>query len=317
MSGTGSTWRARFAAVGLAIAALAAPTGAFAESNSVRSAQTQARSVAPSVPDDTSIQKAAEVPVSAPFRGQFGHASLYLPTFFHPTGGTYDVIFHFHGLNRAQETNIERAQVNAAVVSVNIGIGSDPYEKAFMHPGAFDALVRNAARMIASSGRAEGATVGRIALSAWSAGFGAVSAILRSKSPKLDQVDAVFLADGLHAGYKDEKAHTVEPSSLFKYAKIADAAKRGEKLFVLTHSAIPTVGYPSTTETIGELIRIAGAEKTRTGTEGPRGMREIYETNVGDFHVKGYEGQGVKDHIDHIWGMGDTMYPYLRARWTR
>jgi hypothetical protein len=46
-------------------------------------------------------------------------------------------------------------------------------------------------------------------------------------------------------------------------------------------------------------------------------MREIYETNRGDFHVKGFEGMTAKDHIDHIWAMGETMYPYLRARWTR
>ena len=28
-------------------------------------------------------------------------------------------------------------------------------------------------------------------------------------------------------------------------------------------------------------------------------------------------GTGVKDHIDHIWGMNETMLPYLKARWER
>jgi hypothetical protein len=33
--------------------------------------------------------------------------------------------------------------------------------------------------------------------------------------------------------------------------------------------------------------------------------------------VKGFLGTQVKDHIDHIWGMNETMLPYLRDRWSR
>jgi hypothetical protein len=44
-------------------------------------------------------------------------------------------------------------------------------------------------------------------------------------------------------------------------------------------------------------------------------MRQIYFGDAGDFHVKGYEGTGVKDHVDQIRAMGDTMLPYLRKRW--
>jgi hypothetical protein len=44
-------------------------------------------------------------------------------------------------------------------------------------------------------------------------------------------------------------------------------------LFALTHSSIPTVGYPSTTETIGELLRLTSVEKVPSEATGPRGMR--------------------------------------------
>jgi hypothetical protein len=33
--------------------------------------------------------------------------------------------------------------------------------------------------------------------------------------------------------------------------------------------------------------------------------------------LKGYNGGGVDDHIDHIRAMGDTMEPYLKRRWAR
>ena len=74
-----------------------------------------------------------------------------------------------------------------------------------------------------------------------------------------DRVDAVLLADGPHTMY-DAPHHVYEPG-MEKWVRFAESAMRGEKLFALTHSSIQTVGYPSTTETIGELLaRDVGGE---------------------------------------------------------
>jgi hypothetical protein len=253
---------------------------------------------------------------SAPYRAHFGRTDLYIPTFFHPDGGTYDLIVHFHGLSAAQESNVERSHVNAVVASINLGIGSGAYEEAFKDPWSFPHLVKVLEKAIAKSGRTEGAHVGRIALSAWSAGYGSVSAILRVPG-NAKRIDAVLLADGLHSDYVDERRHVVDDAPLAKYAKIAQEAINGERLFALTHSSILTTGYPNTTETIGELLKLVGVEKEPMVSDGPRGMLEIYESHRGDFHVKGFLGTGVKDHIDHIWGMNETLFPYLRDRWSR
>ena len=250
------------------------------------------------------------------YRAHFGHSDLYIPSFFHPTAGAYDLVVHFHGLREAQEANIERTHLNAVVVSVNLGMGSGPYENAFRDSYRWKSLLAAVEENVERSGRAPGARVGRIALSAWSAGYGAVSALLRDKDV-VARVDAVLLADGLHANYKDERRHVVDDSSLKKYAAIADAATRGEKLFALTHSSIQTHGYANTTETIGELLKLANVAKTPEAARGPRSMHQVYVRDRGDFHVKGYQGTGVHDHIDHIWAMGETMLPYLKARWNR
>jgi hypothetical protein len=251
-----------------------------------------------------------------PWRTHFGRTDVYIPTFFEPKNGTYDLIIHFHGLAAAQEANVERSGVNAAVASINIGVGSGPYEAAFKNAWVFPHLVTVIEKAIARSGRAHGAHLGRIALSAWSAGSGSVSAILRSPA-NVKRIDALMLADGLHSDYVNGKKHTVDDAPLQKYLKIADAAIKGDKLFALTHSSILTNGYPNTTETIGELIRLAGVEKEAVVEDGPREMEQVYEADRGDFHVKGYLGVGVKDHINHIWGMNETMLPYLRERWQR
>jgi hypothetical protein len=48
---------------------------------------------------------------------------------------------------------------------------------------------------------------------------------------------------------------------------------------------------------------------------GPRDMHETYVVDRGAFHVKGYEGVTAGDHIKQIHAMGETLYPYLKARW--
>lgn len=256
--------------------------------------------------------RAADALAGEPTHVRVGNADLYVPTFFHAVDGAYDLVVHFHGMASLQEDNFERAQVNAVVVSVNLGVASDAYANAFRAPGSFDALLAQTQRALDKTGRAPGARLGRIALSAWSAGFASVGAILKQRG-MADRIDAVLLADGPHTMY-DASHHIYEPG-MEKWVRLAEAAMRGEKLFALTHSSIPTIGFPSTTETIGELLKLTSVEKEPHAAIGPRGMREIYECTVGDFHVAGYEGQTKKDHIDHIKGMSETLLPLLRERW--
>jgi hypothetical protein len=301
------------AAVGMMAATLTLTSlvGATIHGEPVREGAVKARVVHELLVDETDLDKVA----SHPYRTHFGRTDIYVPTFFHPVDGAYDLIVHFHGLAAAQESNIERSHVNAVVASINLGVGSGPYENAFRDPSSFAHLVKVLEKAVARSGRADGAHLGRIALSAWSAGYGSVSAILRVPA-NVKRIDALLLADGLHSDYVNEKKHTVDDGPLAKYAKIAEAAKKGDKLFALTHSSILTTGYPNTTETIGELLHLVDVGKEPMVAGGPRGMLEIYESDQGDFHVKGFLGTTVKDHIDHIWGMNETLFPYLHDRWS-
>ncbi|MGH7298016.1 MAG: hypothetical protein ACRELB_23960, partial [Polyangiaceae bacterium] len=274
----------------IAILAMTGATGlASADGPAMRSAAAQ----------EAVVRAGGRLLEQEPARVKFGHAELYVPTFFHPVDGKYDLVVHFHGIGVLQEHNFEQARLNAVVVSVNLGIASDVYSSAFRAPGSFDALLAQTQRALDKTGRADGASLGRIALSAWSAGFASVGAILKQPGVAY-RVDAVLLADGPHTMY-DAPHHIYEPG-MEKWVRFAEAAMRGDKLFALTHSSIQTIGYPSTTETIGELLREANVDKTPHEAIGPRGMHEIYESNVGSFHVEGFEGQTKEDHIDHIKG---------------
>jgi hypothetical protein len=286
------------------LGALGIATGASADSTSARAVAAQ----------QAVVHVGATAAISGePSREKFGHADLYVPTFFRPAASTYDLVVHFHGIPSLQEDNFERAGINAVVVSINLGLASDAYSGAYRAPGSFDALLDQIQRAMDRTGRAPGARLGRIALSAWSAGFAAVGAILKQPGVP-ERVDAVLLADGPHAAYI--APHQVYQAGIEKWVRFAESAMRGDKLFALTHSSIQTTGYPSTTETIGEVLKATNVEKVLTPAIGPRGMHEIYESHRGDFHVEGFEGQTAKDHIDHIKGMSETLLPYLHDRWS-
>jgi hypothetical protein len=266
----------------------------------------------PAARADARSDGGADATGGEPYRAHFGWADLYVPTFFEAKNGSYDLVIHFHGLPFLQEANVEQAHLNAIVVSYNLGISSGVYSESFRGPRAFDSTLEEIQRQVQKSGRAPGARLGRVALSAWSAGFAAVGSILATPG-NADRVDAVMLEDGPHANYI--APHVVNDGALTKWVDFGVRAMKGQKLFALTHSSIMTEGYPSTTETIGEMIKMLGVEKVPRSEVGPRSMKEIYEVSRGDLHVKGYLGTSKQDHIDHIKGMSETVLPYLKARW--
>jgi hypothetical protein len=241
-------------------------------------------------------------------------AELYVPTWFSAHPGGYDVIVHFHGLGRLQEGNLDRSQLNAAVVTINLGVSTDLYGNAFRDPQSFQKLLSETQEEIEKSGRAPNARVGRIALSAWSAGFVSVAKIM-SVPANAEKIDAVIVADGFFTSLTNIKKRTVNSTSLERFATLAQAATKDEKLFAISHSSIPTVDYASTEETAAKLLEMTASTKTPSSTVGPRNMHETYVVDRGGFHVKGYEGVTAGDHIKQIQALGETLYPYLKARW--
>ena len=261
------------------------------------------------------VESPKRVESTSPYRAKLAHrGELYVPTWFTPHRGTYDLIVHFHGLGKLQEGNLDRSQINAAVVSINLGVSTELYANAFRDPQSFQTLLADTQEEIDKSGRAQNAKLGRVALSAWSAGFVSVAKIM-SDAANADRVDAVIVADGFFTSLSNLKKRTVNGASIERFATLAEAATKNEKLFMITHSSIPTVDYASTEETAAKLLEMTSSTKTPSKLVGPRNMHETYAVDRGAFHVKGYEGVTAGDHIKQITAMGETMYPSLKTRW--
>lgn len=266
-----------------------------------------------------------------------GHVSipggiLVLPESFQPrTDGQYDLLIHFHGNTAVVRESAEVAHLDAAVAIINLGIGSAPYEEYYAVPGTYEELLESVRVGLERRGLA-GGRLRRVALSGWSAGYGAISTILQVRR-KEDNLDAVLILDGIHCGWENGE---LNHRQMKPFATIAEQAAEGHILFSITHSEIDPVTYASTSATADYLVARAGAARTPSDPardappylelESMKGavskklekqMEPTTEAKRGLFHVRGYRGETKEHHMAHLFQMGATLLPELVARWSR
>ncbi|MGZ8458564.1 MAG: hypothetical protein ACXWZ4_18300 [Gemmatirosa sp.] len=220
-----------------------------------------------------------------------------------------DLVVHFHGAAWLPAQSVAQLGGAHAAAIVNLGAGSGAYHRAYADPSAFDSLLAGAAREL-SAARA-GARLGRVTLVGFSAGHGAIRAILRAPR-HLARVDAVLLLDGMHTSYVPEGSvlatgGALDTANLVAFADFARAAVRGEKRFLVTHSEIFPGTFASTTETADWLLRALGLRRSAVLRWGPRGMQQLAETRAGRFAVLGFAGNSAPDHVDHLHAMPELL----------
>ena len=227
----------------------------------------------------------------------------------------YDLMIHFHGAPTAVEPAFERSEIDGALAILNLGIGSGKYDQEFQYGGSFDGLLARLNVVIHDLCPTAVSAPRRIALSGWSAGYGAVFRILDQAASR---IDAVLLADGLHAGFDpgfDASERRVNMDQMAPFLGFADEALAGHKLFALTHSAIGTP-YASTTETADFLLSQESLKRQTPPAQNFRpGMTLRSRADASGFHVMGFGGGNEAAHCDHLHAFGDTLLPYLKERW--
>jgi hypothetical protein len=225
------------------------------------------------------------------------------------THDAFDLVIHFHGAAWLAEQAVA-ARRNTVAAVLNLGVGSGAYDRAFADAATFDSLLASVTRDVsAATGRAT--RIGRLTLVGYSAGHGAVRAILRDQR-HFGRVDAVLLLDGMHTSYVPdgmvlEKGGTLDTTNLVAFANFARAAMRGEKRFVVTHSEIFPGTFASTTETADWLLRALGLRRTPVLRWGPRGMQQLSEARSGRFELRGFAGNSAPDHIDQLHAMPEML----------
>jgi hypothetical protein len=224
--------------------------------------------------------------------------------------GEADVLVHFHGASWLPFQAASGRQL--VVAAVNVGQGGGAYDQAFSDPAALDKILAAIRARI---------RIRRLYLSGFSAGYGAVRAILRnadgpspgpsghplpaSRGEGSRGVDGVLLLDGLHTSYVGDRK--VDPVAMQPFLDYARAALAGEKRFVFTHSEIFPGTFASTTETSDYLIQQLELKRTAVVRWGPRGMQQISELHIGGLTILGFAGNSAPDHIDQFHSMPEFL----------
>jgi len=226
-----------------------------------------------------------------------------------------DLVVHFHGAPPALGRALGEAGLNAAVAVENLGTISQDYGGAYTVVARLDSLVRRAMELVARSCPGQSYRPRRLALSAWSAGYAAVGAIL--SHPELAaRVDAVLLSDGLHGAFLASGWRELPLNALAPFVDFARRAVSGTRLMAITHTAIQTADYASTTETTSFLIDRLGLERVVfVPTETRSGMELESEAALGNFTVEGYSGGDEAAHARQLHSIGQTLFTPLRRRW--
>jgi len=207
------------------------------------------------------------------------------------------------------------AGLNCVVISVKYSGLSSVYRVPFSEDRRLSATILDEALAAlraepAFSGRVEW---GRLAVSSFSAGFGAVREVLKSPA-YFDWIDGIFMVDSLYCGYVGDGTNRVQegvvhPGLMRDFLRFAQASAAGEKVMIITHCREPTPGYASTRETADYLIEkmnivpqsvdvVVSLPADAAATRGV--LRLFRQAKQRGFSMFGSTGLGAVDHVEHL-----------------
>lgn len=230
---------------------------------------------------------------------------------------SYDLVVHFHGVADAVERQWNAARLDGVLAVANAGTWGRDYKAVYEQRGAYQRLLDRVDAQLAELCPERPARVGRVALSGWSAGYAAIRAMLRDVGN--EPVDAVLLSDGIHASLVGGAGRAVLPADVEPFVAFGQLARRGEKLLSITHSAIRTPDYASTTETTDYLLERLGLPRNPARGATPTGDRVELRSEVTEqgFRLRGYSGESGPEHGWHLHALDETLFADLRAWWSR
>ena len=268
-----------------------------------------ATAAAVTLPTARAADAAAEIAFE---RHPIGRATVSLPTRRANLTEPSPIWLHLHGAPAVLETNFAAMGAPGVLVHLSLPGLSKVYADYFTDPEAFRQLLRATEAVLRRRTQSNG--LGRVTVSAFSAGFGGVRELLRQPEA-LERIDVLVMADSIYCGYAgDIAARQVDEELMAGFARFAQLAGKGEKTFLVSHSRQVPIGYASTTETADYLIaRLEGERRPAARSRWPGGLVLRTEFSAGRFQVLGFDGDGADDHMRHLREIGSLWRRALAA----
>jgi hypothetical protein len=235
-----------------------------------------------------------------------GEGYLYVPESAQDNLDRFNLVVHLHG----QEPVLRELVASKrpfVLYALTLPVGKS-YAPAFSGPALLPGLL---AQIEAAVGERTGrpARLEHLAVSAWSAGFEGVRAIL--SQPEEPRLDAIVLIDGLHA---PREPRALE-ARLAPFVAFALRAAAGERAMIVTHSSIRTPDYASTTETAHRLVAALGGQPLMVWRDDGFGLELVESFTRGELYVRGYAGNDKADHCAQLFLLRNA-FAVLGERWS-
>lgn len=241
--------------------------------------------------------------------------TLFLPGGWRvPASGEATLCVHFHSAVWFGIQEHLRRGLAGPLICFHAGEGSSVYRIPFEDRERFGRWLRLVEAELRRRGAPADTRVTAVDISSFSAGYGAVREIV--KSPEYRRlIRRIVLADSMYASYDAAALKTgvkrPDPDHIAPWVPFAEAAARGEKTFVLTHSEVPTSTYANSAACAAALIAAVGAPRVPVapGSIPAADDPEFplrYLSDLGGFHVWGYAGTNAMAHMTHARHLADV-----------
>ena len=210
--------------------------------------------------------------------------------------GRFDLVIHLHGDELARR-ELAVSRQNFVLYSLTLAPGEN-YAALFSGSGLYGQIVTQVERAMGES-HGTPAHARHVALSAWSAGYMGILAMLAQ--PEAKDVDAIVLIDGMH-GPRDALDRQLAP-----FVDFARRAAVGERFLLVTHSSIDPPDFALTTESAHHLISELGARPRPVRRNDRYGLELVEFFTQKDFHVRGYAGNDKADHCAQVTLLRDAF----------
>jgi hypothetical protein len=231
---------------------------------------------------------------------------VFIPsTYYQRPGNVADVLVHFHGDPQTYWNNAQYANLNAIIVTVNYNGLSSAYSTPFSNSALFQQVLDEALTKVRQqSDLPDNLQWDKLAVSSFSAGYGAVREILKSATYR-NEIDALLAADSLYATTAADG--TPLDSQMVDYKTFAGLARDGTKTFLFSHSQVPTYTYESTQECGDELMQYLGISASAYNANGLGTLNFYRYAQTGNFRLWGALGADGDSHLEHLRYIGEFL----------
>lgn len=245
-------------------------------------------------------------------RAALPNAELFVRSGFEPPeDGVVPLFVHFQGGTKVAAENFVRMDRNGVLIASTLGGRSSAFSEPYRDRSAFAALLLAGERELSAHCKRP-LRFGSIAITFFSAGYGAVRELLKDEEWRT-RIDTLVSADSIYAAVVADSVRAPRLDDVEGFVRFAQSAARGEKTFVLAHGRYQT-DYASTFETAALLRAAVAAELRPADTTTERGIPIANEAHQGGFHCYEFAEATAGIHVDLLYFVPEMVRRHVRDR---